>query len=768
MMNICTIVCRNYLAQARVIAASFRAQYPDGECVVLVVDAAPGSVSGESFPVLTLADLDLPHWGTMAGIYEPIELSTAVKPWLLGWMLERYGEAGPVAYFDPDIAFYGQMPELEAMLAGHWIALTPHLTTPMPLDGHMPSEQALLLAGTYNLGFVALIDQPRSHEMLEWWKERLEWDCLVDPANGFFVDQRYVDFVPGLFDGVGILRHDGYNVAYWNLASREIAVRGDRSFTVNGLPLRFFHFSGFDPRLPDQISRHQTRVSLEPGSPLAALFASYADDLLDAGYADASAQTYGFGRSALGHSVTASVRSIYRVAVREGFAGSMFDPAGDRAFGDLLAAPDPGGGQLPRGLTLLWAASGDLQNRFPDVTASDREPFLAWCRRNDVGKRVLGGYVDVGSGSRAGLRRRPRGVNVVGYLNAESGVGEAARSAVAVLDHAELAVWPVSIAASGSRSTHPFRVPGGSTDLPFTETLLCVNADMVVAEAPSLVRAGLRDTRVTGLWWWETEELPGRFDEAFGWVDQVVCGSSFVADAVARRGAVPAASFPLPVQVHDIGALPPAITWPVGFVFYFAFDYASVFARKNPLGVVEAYRMAFDEHDGVHLVIKSVNGERFAEQQAEVVRATADRSDIKVIDGFVDAATRNAMTAAADCYVSLHRAEGFGLTIAEAMYLGRPVITTAYSGNMDFTNEDNALLVPYRLERIGSDAGPYDPNGRWAEPDVVAAAEAMRRIASDPSLARRIGQAAARSIRTTHSLETAARALRPILVGGDA
>ena len=764
MLNVCTIICRNYIAQARVLARSFAEHHPDGDCVVLIVDGVEADRQAtESIRVVLPADLDLPDFPHMAGIYDPIELSTAVKPWLLEWMCDEYGDKGPFAYFDPDIRVFGRLTELEDLLQESWCVLTPHLNDPLPLDGLEPTEQAILLAGTYNLGFIALTATETTSVFLKWWQDRLRTGCVVDPERGFFVDQRYIDFVPGLFDGVGILRHDGYNVAYWNLATREVLPSGD-GFEVNGLPLRFFHFSGFDPRKPNVLSKHQNRVSVDSSAGLRSVCAAYGEALLADGFADSASLPYGFARSYEGHHVTPEVRRVYAAASAAGFQGVLFDAEGDRAFCVLLTTLDAAGSGLPTGLVLLWESTPTLQLRFPDLRFRDKAAFLAWCAERNAAAELLGGYVAMlPHAGLAHLRKRELGVNVIGYLHAELGIGEAARSMVNLLDDAGIPVWPVSADAPASRNGAAFCVPAGGIDLPFTETLLCVNADELATLAAGAANVGLRQTRVTGLWWWETQDFPPRFLPAFDWVDRVIAGSSFVAKAIADQSRVPVSTIPLPVGVGPIApSLPPEFPWPEGFVFYFSFDYHSVFRRKNPLGLVEAFTRAFSPQEGASLVIRSINGDRYGQEAAALAASARGRSDITLIDAYVDEPVRNALMSRCDCYVSLHRSEGFGITMAEAMYLGRPVIATAYSGNVDFMDEDNSLLVPYRLAEIGPDAEPYDPHGVWAEPDLDAAAAMMRRVFEDPSLREQLGSLGAASIRRSHSTTAAAAGLQAI------
>ncbi len=770
-MNICTIICRNYLASAKVLAKSFAESYPDGRCTVLVVDDIGGALRAQSTPsmhFITLAEIGVPDVDVMAGIYSPIEFSTAVKPWLLVWMLNRYGNASPVAYCDPDIRVYSQFEELEALLADHAVALTPHLTMPNPLDGHAPSEQAILLAGVYNLGFIGISESNTARAMLGWWQERLARDCVVNPPAGFFVDQRPMDFVPGLFGDVGILRHEGYNAAYWNMATREL-LEGPEGLRINGEEVRFVHFSGYDPREPNVLSKHQDRVSFPEGSAWKRELDAYGAALLTAGYVEAMEVPYGLSRTTSGTKLSPLMRSLYRHASEEGFTESLFDETGELAFKAFLHARDsewPGWFRYER---LGWLADPSCRSAFPDPRGVDRASVGRHLLQGEIG-RYLFPRVNTDDASRGGRSRVSRdgvvdGVNLVGYLNATLGVGEVGRQMVHALDALNMPVWPVSLQAPGSVNNVPFFTTGGASAMPFRCSLFCVNADMTPSVAQQFVDSIGHDGIRGGFWWWELDEFPEAFFGAFECVDFVIAGSRFVANAIARHSPVPVFTVPVPVGAQALPYLNENSSWcrrlqpPAKCTFLFSFDYRSVVKRKNPEAVISAYVDAFEGSEGTRLVVKSLNHDEFSDCHESLMRLARDRADIVFLQDVLSPADRDELVRRCDCYVSLHRSEGMGLTMAEAMYAGKPVIATAYSGNMDFMDPSNSLLVDYELVRVGDGAAPYAAESLWAEPDIGHASRLMRQVFEDPAAARRIGERAAESIRHTNSLAACSSAL---------
>jgi glycosyltransferase involved in cell wall biosynthesis len=763
-LNACTIIAKNYIAQARVLARSFLAHHPDGRFYTLIIDETAGFVvpSEEPFELLTPADIGCDEFLEMAARYSILELSTAVKPWLLRHLLDRFDE--PITYLDPDIEVFSSLQRLDDLAQAHGLALTPHNTEPLPDDGHRPSQVDIMIAGVYNLGYVSMAPGPQADRLLRWWSERLLRDCRVDPVWGYFVDQRWFDLAPGFADDYAIVRDPEFNVAYWNLHSREVAAV-DGGYTVDGRPLAFFHYSGFYPNRPEQASSHQDRIRIDENPALRQVFAHYAKALLDAGYEETRGWAYTYGRLADGTVFDDRLRRLYIAADEAGRApGEPFSaPGTDRFFAWLAEVPEEGAPGLNRLLAAVYGDREDLRRRFPDVAGSDRERFLDWARTHGIDEVPgLARVIEEGApgtavapspepASEPGPRPPLWGANVVGYFRSELGVGEAARRVVQGLDAHELPLLPIHGRTippnrQGSRFTH-----FATDDARFGVNVICMNADALPEFASQAGPEFFAGRYTAGLWFWEVSSFPPQFMTSFDLVDEVWAASQHVADAIEAVSPVPVVRVRLPVQVPLV--LPRSraeLGVPEGFCFLFAFDHHSVFERKNPLAVIRAFRGAFPEPGPARLLIRTINAESHPEDHQRLLDEAAGDPAIRIADGYLSPAEKDTLTALCDCYVSLHRSEGFGFTMAEAMYLGKPVIATGYSGNLDFMDAENSLLVEHELVPIGEGAAPYPATGVWAEPDVGHAAACMRRVFDDRTFAAELGRRAAQSIQQTH------------------
>jgi SAM-dependent methyltransferase/glycosyltransferase involved in cell wall biosynthesis len=816
-MDICTIIAKNYVAQARVLAHSLSRHDPGSSCFVLIIDEYNEYIDPqtEPFTILTPAQVGCAEFPEMALRYDVLELSTAIKPWLLRHLLSE--GAPSITYLDPDICVYSSLQALDQLARDHGVVLIPHNTEPLPDDGHRPNQVDILLAGVYNLGYVSLGAGAEIDRLLGWWQQRLLNDCRVDPLNGYFVDQRWFDLAPGLVADCAIMREPQYNIAYWNLHGRRLEHNGEH-YTVDGQPLAFFHFSGFDPLRPDVLSRHQSRVSVAEHPALARLCCEYAGETIAAGYRVARAWPYTYHRLANGLEFDKRLRNLHEIASKQGEVwGSPFTSEGCESFIAWLAQPAPAApAGVNRLLADMYGTREDLQEEFPEVAGADHESFLRWARELGVEQEpALGLLVEradqaayltqQASGQethspeaeREGMqgpeaRRQGKhgsevhhqqgahsaetdrqgvpalqtslvqplesswGVNVVGYFRSELGVGEAARQLVSALDAYGVPLLPLhGRTIPPNRQGHAY-AHLRTSDARFLVNLICMNAD-VLPEFAAQAGKDFFDARHTiGMWFWEVARFPGRYATAFDHIDELWLASEHMVRAIAPHAPVPVAKIVLPVQLppvmplsrEDLG-LPQSFA--EGFLFFYTFDHHSVFERKNPLAVIEAYRQAFAPEDGARLLIRSINAAAAPEHHDRLLAAAGRRTDIEVIDGYLSPAHKDAMLAQCDCYVSLHRAEGFGLGMAEAMYLGRPVIATGYSGNLDFMTAQNSYLVDHTLVQIGPNAGPYPAGGEWAEPDLEHAARLMREVFDSPDAAARRGALAAGEIRRTHS-----------------
>lgn len=1040
-----TIVSNNYLHFARTLLASARLFHPDADLFCVIVDkdlSFSGDLAGE-FSVIRLADLDLPFGDQFLIQYNVLELNTAVKPWAFEHLMRSYDQ---VIYIDPDIRLYKRMGEVMDLLSNsHNIVLTPHLLAPISDDKH-PTELDIRRAGTYNFGFCALTSTQVSLDFVHWWQKKLERECIVDLDRGIFVDQSWIDLVPGLFDKVAILRHPGYNVAYWNLAQRTVEKVGRGRFTVNGEPLVFFHYSGLNPLNPKNFSKHQNRFTLSNLGPVRELVEDYVDALLRNGARTYSALSYGFGRFDDGETIPLFFADLYRAEPE------LRNSLGDKPFarGEVLFEParTVEGQTVSWAMLALWRQRPDLQQAFSLKTADSVRAYKSWFAHdrnyfsdrvaerhlaelqqqslgsedaatastadsqanfsvsvqqqtsihtssenlhppanqlmiNDIFYKNLGRYpepsalatystiaakplgrfrvwravamsaenrrrggalgrafsaffsggrnlpratraatpvpdstqvvaaverssvetnpeaasgnwhgdrradppapplffggihfqdggdadqgiwagpqvrlplptVDAGSTIRiAGfclpdllqqqngsatneiaayvaeqcvavgetdaqgrfllegkierehrhsaleilaryhfvpkdlglneddrelaMRLRlvevgeralfdsgaeqpqraldfkafdPPGINLVGYVRAESGVGEAARGLAAAARAAKVDYHIVDVGFQNPNRQTDDSAVSGATEAQQDIDLLFVNADQTPSTLRHLQQLGSKATYRVGFWHWEQPVFPKKWLSSFAGLDEIWVPTAFVQEAVSAVASVPvvripdAVDFAVPqrpsrkrfgIPARQLAAL----------VMY---DFDSYTYRKNPQAAVKAFRLAAKRQKGMVLVIKTINADKHPEALAELKEA-AKSLNVIYVGEFLSRSEVYQLQACCDVLISLHRAEGFGLAPAEMMFLGKPVIATGWSGNMDFMTSMNSYPVDYELLPLAETQGVYEAGPVWAEPDIEHAAWCLEQINRDPKMAQARAARGAKDVR---------------------
>lgn len=347
------------------------------------------------------------------------------------------------------------------------------------------------------------------------------------------------------------------------------------------------------------------------------------------------------------------------------------------------------------------------------------------------------------------------GVNLIGYAQAEMGLGEALRNTAMALKSARIPFLVRKLDVpllnrQDNLSMQPFMTDYCRYDI----NCIAINPDLLYRLPQWLPYAEWGRRYNVGYWFWELENFPRAWRYACHLVDEVWVNTDFVADAV-RQAHPRVYKIPFAVEFETPSAELDRAYFGLpqdAFLFLFSYDFNSSSARKNPQAVIEAFRLAFPDQDAhVALVVKSINSEQNPEPLAALKASLSGDPRIIWVDGYLTTEKMRALLNASDAYVSLHRSEGLGLGLAESMYLGKPVIATNYSGNVEFMNDSNACMVPYRLVPVESGEYPHFEGQRWAEPDTPAAAGWMQKLVHEPDLARQIGERAADYMREHHS-----------------
>lgn len=706
--------------------------------------------------------------------YKTIEYCTAIKPSIFLSLAKKFPEC-VLHYFDPDIAIYKELAELRQFSEEHSITLIPHMTTPTN-DKCKLTELDILRAGVFNFGYVGWNPKYDSGwDLIKWWQEQLKNNCRIALEEGIFTDQSWGVFFCSSPES-GILYNKSYNVAYWNLHERFISRNNSWDYLVNGEELNFFHFSGYSPLESEQISIHQNRHSFIKNNVLKTLFDEYAKNLYDAGF---SYWRNNYGKSDINLNATNAKQSII-FSADEKVLSIIHDPY-KKPYKNLLKAA---------GLKIYYnfnfkysdkilleieekvvkiskealrtknklllknkklssyiqkvrtSADSECRKQYSDKATSYFSAWIYWIYlfiknsflqlTNNKNNKPCVAYNHI---------MQESDIALIGYLTAETGVGESARGIVRAFEYKGGKVDLFDIRGHYARTEdveYASRVKLKSRkNNQYKTSVLCVNADQVNVYIKSeLGNIHNNSDRKIAYWYWETEKLPLEYVHDSKHFDQIWVATSFVQKAFLDSGI----QCPVKVIPPALSALPEKYYNSTHFnlnivagrpILLSLFDATSFLGRKNPIAAIRIAQ-GLQRKTALRplLVLKTTN----LNLKDEIyLKSICPDLEILIINRYLSKNETLSLIKFSNCFISLHRAEGLGLSLIDAMRLGTPLIATDYSGPVDFANKENAWMVPWKYTNATNADGPYF-GSQWADPIEEEAIEMLVEIITNNEL----------------------------------
>jgi len=771
-----TISSNNYMPYTSTLVNSSVFHHKDADHYLCLVDKLinDSHFYPKDCEILEVSNLGIPDFSGFSFRYDIMELNTAAKPYMFLYLFDKGYDR--VVYFDPDIKVYCEItPVFDALDAGARAVFTPHLTEPaetlMP-----PDDITIMRAGIYNLGFAAFRRDDSVEEVLRWWARRLRYQCINAQDDGIFVDQKFMDLVPGFLPDVAILRNTTLNVAYWNLFQRDLAGSGDKGWVIDNSPLIFFHFSGYDPRNSRQLSKHTSMFSKENSQALIDLLENYSNDLKRNGLYSTPKANYCYERFSSAAKIPTFVRHYFRDQHLT-WDGNPFEN-----FQDYLEMPTLGTAEAPDGMVCsnlmhaFWQTSAYLKDTFDITTqtgvAGLTEWFIRHSHRSGIDPRLTHGMVERISAARRSkvisaipaVSSDTADISVVGYLTTDTGVGEVGRRTLS------------SLAASGRRTEGfdvDLNVAASRTNME-VQSALKEKADSrlhifnVNADQLPLVQQTYSDRLNKGAYriampFWELADFPDPWIGSFDHVDEIWAPSRFIQAGLVTKVKKPVVYMPVALDFSIERVLSrKELKIPENrFLFLFSFDFLSFRSRKNPEAVIATFTAAFQGtpyRDHVSLIVKCVNS-RYATDELKRLRETIDGGlDVHILETELTRSEMLGLVKAVDCVVSLHRSEGLGLLVAEAMALGTPVIATDYSATTELVTPQTGYPVDYKLKELRANDYPFPAGQVWADPDISHAAWQMRRAVDEADSNDEMLERARERIYENHGIEAVVRA----------
>ncbi|MGK7958708.1 MAG: glycosyltransferase family 4 protein [Crocosphaera sp.] len=773
---IMTICSNNYFPYARTLLSSLKRYHPEASLFLCLADISnPDIELGiESVTIVEGRQLGIPHFEDFAFRYDIMELNTALKPFMMAYLVEQLGFE-QVVYLDPDIELFAPLdPIFNALNNGSNFVLTPHITTPAETPEetieYFPSDIGIMKAGIYNLGFIAVSNHGDAIQFLHWWGRRLRFQCLNQQHNGIFVDQKFVDLLPGFHDNVKVLRNPTLNVAYWNLWQRELEETPD-GWLVNGQPLIFFHFSGIIKNNPHRLSKYTGRFNgnLEPA--LQSLVEHYISQLKLFESKAPAYHNYFYGQFDNGTPITNFIRALYQ-NVKDAWIENPFAEfhhyLNQPAWQVASSSPYP----LTNLMYSFWKHREDFQKTFNLEIVEHCKQYALWFIQNSEELQIdpfflypifeqlnrINCHHSQTCIKSSAATDKPD-VSVIGYLQSVIGLGHAGRMVAASLETTSLETKGFNVtlnveARQGDNSVNHLLSPVANGRI----HIYNINADQL-----PLVKDAIRDhvqpaDYVISMPFWELSKFPTEWLSNYEGINEIWAPTRFIQQALVPVMNIPVFWMPPAVKLENFTRVDREhFDLPNNrFLFHFNFDLSSFATRKNPMAVIEAYRRAFRQRYcdiPTGLVIKTRGVDADGSNLQKLIDLTQDESDIFIVNQLMSYEDTLSLMDCCDCYVSLHRSEGFGYTLTEAMLLGKPVIATDYSGSKDFVDASTGFPVNYQLKPLNEGDYPFWQGQKWADPDIDHAAWLMQNILNDQYETKTIAEAGRNKILRDYSLQ---------------
>jgi glycosyltransferase involved in cell wall biosynthesis len=745
-----TICSNNYMPFAHVLFASLRRFHPEAQLFLCLADRLieRGGFYKSDYTVIEGRDLGIPDFPSFAFRYDIMEFNTALKPFMFLHLFEDRG-FDLVLYFDPDIEVFAPLTAVVAALhGGASFFLTPHLCSPCE-DRREPNDITIMRAGSYNLGFLGVSHSAEAIERLGWWARRLRYQCVDAQAEGLFVDQKFIDLIPGFTPSTVISHDTTLNVAYWNLQQRRLA-HSESGWSVDGAPLTFFHFSGFDPGMPDRLSKHDPRFAGDLAEPLRKLTARYAACLLAEGYGAVPRALYAYGQFASGTPIHPLIRRMFRDGHR--FWGSdPFDTYEAFLHEPWAEASQSGPDQtITNFMKFLQGAVprlGGLDLRERDAV----NHLIRWFVNDAAGELALDPVLIEPAAARLGRSRRPltgvpprrdggeMDVTVTAPLRRMEDAGTHAQRTFRALLAGGLAVEMLDEASLAAGDGAPVQI-------------ICLEADEMPHLLPLWAAQSRGDAYRILVPSWNLAWLPAAALAAIGLVHEVWAPSQFIELSLAGQTDRPVMHMPLVVERDPVAVIPRRhFGLPDDrFLFLSLCSLRPGMDREDPRIAIRAFRRAFPQRGAAFLALAIRSGSLAPAHRAMIDREIDGDPDIMLLDRPMTAASRLGLMASCDALLSLHRSEGTALGLAEAMLLNRPVIATRYSASAAFVTPNTGYPIDYRLVPIESEGHPSGTQPCWAEVDLSHAAWVMARLQAAPERAASLVVQAAKLVRRNH------------------